>query len=97
MKNPALILHFVSFSLYLYFFEILGDKEISLVFKPMVVASIFFYYLFSSENIKSVYHYIILGLIFFADNIELLEETVFLPIWAYITFYNPLCTSVFDF
>ena len=70
-------MHFVSFSLYLYFFEILGDKEISLVFKPMVVASIFFYYLFSSENIKSVYHYIILGLIFFADNIELLEETVF--------------------
>lgn len=77
LKSPALILYFFSYVLYLFFFRF-EDKEIALVFKPMIVASIFFYYYFSTKVVKKdKLHFLILGILFIADNVNLLMETIF--------------------
>lgn len=78
LKSPALLLYFCSYLLYLFFFRLHIDKEMALVFKPMIVASIFFFYFFSNHSKKkNVLHYLILALLFVADNVNLLMETVF--------------------
>lgn len=78
IKNPALLLYFFSYLMYQFFFRLKIEKEIALVFKPMILASIFFYYFFSTETKKkSSLHYVILGVLFIADNVNLLMETVF--------------------
>ena len=44
----------------------------------MILASVFFYYYFSFNTKKKYYlHYVILGILFIADNVNLLLETVF--------------------
>lgn len=53
LKNPALALYFVSFVLYLFFFKIYDDKEFALLFKPMIVTSISFYYFFKKRTKSS--------------------------------------------
>lgn len=78
IKNPALFLYFIAYVLYLYFFKINIDKEVALIFKPMILASISFYYFFNSQQIKkNKLHFFIIGLLFVADNANLLQETVF--------------------
>lgn len=78
LKNPALILYVISYILYLIFFRLKIDKEVALLFKPMILASVIFYYYFSSENKKkNGIHYVILGVLFIADNVNLLMETIF--------------------
>lgn len=77
LKSPALVLYFFSYILYLFFFRF-EDKEIALVFKPMIIASIFFYYFFSNKTVKKEkLHFLILGILFIADNVNLLMETIF--------------------
>lgn len=77
LKSPALVLYFFSYILYLFFFRF-EDKEIALVFKPMIIASIFFYYFFSNRAVKKEkLHFLILGILFVADNVNLLMETIF--------------------
>ncbi|BCY29506.1 hypothetical protein [Flavobacterium okayamense] len=78
LKNPALILYFVSYILYQIFFRLKIDKEVALLFKPMIVASIlFYYYFYNNTHNKSKLHFIILGILFIADNVNLLMETIF--------------------
>lgn len=78
LKNPALYLYFFSYLLYQFFFRLKIDKELALLFKPMILASVFFYYFFSKETKKKNWlHFFILGVLFIADNVNLLMETVF--------------------
>lgn len=78
LKSPSIILYFFSYILYLFFFRLVEDKEIALVFKPMIIASIFFYYFFSNKTVKKEkLHFLILGILFIADNVNLLMETIF--------------------
>ncbi|MGV7107922.1 hypothetical protein [Flavobacterium sp. U410] len=78
-KNPALALYFLSYVLYLFFFKIYDDKEISLLFKPMIVTSISFYYFFNNgiDGYKNKMHYVVFLLLFVADNLSLMLEDVF--------------------
>lgn len=78
LKSPALLLYFFSYLLYLFFFRLYIDKEMALLFKPMIIASIFFFYFFSDHSQrKDKLHFLILALLFVADNVNLLMETVF--------------------
>ena len=76
MKNikPALILHFFAYLLYLYFFRIVGDKQTILLFKPIILASITFYYVNYSKVKMNILHFVIIGLCFLGDNMNLFGE-----------------------
>lgn len=77
-KNPSVILYFLAYMLYLFFFRFSKNMEMALVFKPMILASMFFYYLLSKKTRKKeIFHFLILGILFIADNVNLLLETVF--------------------
>lgn len=79
MKNlsPSLILYFVSYILYLFFFKIMEDKETILYVKPIILASISFYYVNQPYLKKNNLHYFIIGLTFIADNMNLFGEVLF--------------------
>lgn len=79
MKNisPSLILHFLSYILYLFFFRIMDDRETMLLFKPIILASITFYYFNFSRIKKNVLHFVIIALCFISDNLNLFGETLF--------------------
>lgn len=78
LKSPALLLYFFAYVLYLFFFRLKVDEELALLFKPMIIASVFFYYIFSKiTEKKSKTHFLILGILFIADNVNLLTETLF--------------------
>lgn len=79
MKNisPSLVLYFISFVLYLFFFRIIEDKETMLLFKPVILASIAFYYINQSKLNKNVLHFVIIGLLFVSDNMNLFGEVIF--------------------
>lgn len=78
LKSPALILYLISYLLYQFFFRFKVDEEFALLFKPMILASVIFYYYFSNESKKkNGVHYLILAVLFIADNVNLLTETIF--------------------
>lgn len=78
LKHPAIILYLLASALYLLFFRVQSEKELAILFKPMIVSSILYYYLVSRHSLKKpVLHYVILGIIFIADNVNLLLEKVF--------------------
>lgn len=72
--SAALYVYFISYLCYLFFFRVYDDLDIALIFKPVIVPSIAFAYFFITKE-KNIY--LNLGLflvIFFADNLILLEE-----------------------
>lgn len=75
--SPSLILHFLSYILYLFFFRIIEDKEMILFFKPIILTSITYYYVVESKVKKSALHFYIIGLLFISDNINLFGENFF--------------------
>ncbi|WP_320814995.1 hypothetical protein [Flavobacterium sp.] len=79
MKNisPSLVLHFISYILYLFFFRIIEDKESIIIFKPIILASIAFYYVNQSYVKKNILHFVIIGLLFISDNMNLFGEVKF--------------------
>ncbi|MFT6638140.1 MAG: hypothetical protein ACJAYP_000709 [Flavobacterium sp.] len=79
MKNisPSLILHFLSFILYLFFFRIIKDTETMILFKPVILASIAYYYINQSRIKKHTLHFVIIGLCFISDNMNLFGEVFF--------------------
>ena len=85
--------------MYLFFFKIYDDKEFALIFKPMIITSISFYYFFNSDGIeayKSKLHYLVLLLLFIADNMSLMLEEIF-NVWALvITSYSIHYTKLYD-
>lgn len=78
MKNisPSLVLYFISYILYLFFFRIIEDKEIILFFKPIILASITYYYINQSKLKKNILHFVIIGLMFISDNMNLFGEVM---------------------
>jgi hypothetical protein len=75
--SPSLILHFISYLLYLLFFRIIEDKETMLLFKPIILASITFYYVNYSRVKKNILHFGIIFLCFVSDNMNLFGEVLF--------------------
>lgn len=75
--NPSLILYFLSYILYLFFFKIVEDKEIMLLFKPIILVSISYYYITYSKVDKNYLHFVILVFCFVSDNMNLLGEVYF--------------------
>jgi hypothetical protein len=75
--NPSLVLYFISYILYLFFFIILEDKETILLFKPIILASITFYYVSYSKVKKNVLHFVVVGAFFVSDNMNLFGEFLF--------------------
>lgn len=72
--SAALYVYFISYLCYLFFFRVYDDLDIALIFKPIIVPSIAFAYFFIT---KAKRIYLNLGLflvIFFADNLILLED-----------------------
>lgn len=77
VKKIALLLFFIANACYLFFFRIMENKDMSLLFRPMIIPFIFLYYTLDSKEKKNPLHLLLLGLIFVADNINLLLETIF--------------------
>jgi len=75
--SPSLILYFLSFVFYLYFFRIIEDKETILLFKPIILTSITFYYINYSKVRKNNLHFLIIALTFLSDNMNLFGEVLF--------------------
>ncbi len=75
--SPSLVFHFVFYILYLFFYKIIGDKETILLFKPVILASISFYYISQNKLKKNLIHFVIIGLLFISDNMNLFGETLF--------------------
>lgn len=75
-SNPSLVLYFVSYVLFLFFSRILEDKETMLLFKPVILTSITFYYVTQSKIKKNYLHFVAIALCFISDNMSLFEETM---------------------
>lgn len=72
--SGALYVYFISYLCYLFFYRIYDDADIALIFKPIIVPSIAFAYFFITKA-RSIYLNLSLFLvIFFADNLILLED-----------------------
>jgi hypothetical protein len=69
-------MYFLSYVLFLFFFRILEDKETMLLFKPVILASITFYYVSQSKIKKNHLHFVVIGLCFISDNMNLFGETL---------------------
>ena len=75
--TPSLVLYFISYILYLFFFKIIQDKETMLLFKPVILASITFYYINYSRVKKNSLHFAVLAICFLSDNMNLFGEDLF--------------------
>jgi hypothetical protein len=72
--SGSLYVYFISYICYLFFFRVYNDEDIALIFKPIIVPSIAFAYFFITKA-RNIYLNLILFLvIFFADNLILLED-----------------------
>lgn len=58
---------------YLFFYRVYGDLYIALIFKPIIVPSIAFAYFFISKSTKIYLNLFLFLVIFFADNLILIE------------------------
>ena len=72
--SGALYIYFISYLCYLFFYRVYGDLDIALIFKPIIVPSIAFAYFFISKSTKIYLNLFLFLVIFFADNLILLEE-----------------------
>ena len=75
--TPSLVLYFIFYILYLFFFKIIQDKETMLLFKPVILASITFYYINYSRVKKNSLHFAVLAICFLSDNMNLFGEDLF--------------------
>ncbi|GEM_PF-1456510 len=71
--SSSLYVYFVSYLCYLFFFRVYEDLEIAFIFKPMIVPSIAFAYFFISKSPRYYLNSSLFAVIFFADNLILLE------------------------
>lgn len=72
--SAALYVYFISYICYLFFNRVYDDLDVALIFKPIIIPSIAFAYFFITKS-KKIYSNLTLFLvIFFADNLILLEE-----------------------
>ena len=71
--SGALYIYFISYLCYLFFYRVYGDLDIALIFKPIIVPSIAFAYFFISKSTKIYLNLFLFLVIFFADNLILIE------------------------
>ena len=72
--SVALYVYFISYICYLFFYRVYDDMDIAFIFKPIIVPSIAFAYFFISKSSKIYLNLSLFLVIFFADNLILLEE-----------------------
>ena len=72
--SVALYVYFISYIGYLFFYRVYDDMDVALIFKPVIVPSIAFAYFFISKSLKIYLNLSLFLVIFFADNLILLEE-----------------------
>ncbi|TDR26004.1 hypothetical protein [Flavobacterium cheniae] len=72
--SVALYVYFISYICYLFFYRVYDDMDIAFIFKPIIVPSIAFAYFFISKSPKIYLNLSLFLVIFFADNLILLEE-----------------------
>ena len=72
--SASLYVYFISYLCYLFFYRIYNDVDIALIFKPIIVPSIAFAYFFITKAKNIVLNLVLFLVIFFADNLILLEE-----------------------
>lgn len=72
--SASLYVYFIAYVCYLYFFRIYDDLDIALIFKPIIVPSIAFAYFFITNSKKIVLNLSLFLILFFADNLILIEE-----------------------
>lgn len=70
----ALYVYFISYFCFLFFYRINDDANLGLLFKPIIVPSIAFAYFFITKVKKIYWNLTLFIIIFFADNLILLEE-----------------------
>ncbi len=71
--SVALYVYFISYICYLFFYRVYEDMDIAFIFKPIIVPSIAFAYFFISKSLKIYLNLSLFLVIFFADNLILLE------------------------
>lgn len=71
--SVALYVYFISHICYLFFYRVYEDMDIAFIFKPIIVPSIAFAYFFISKSLKIYLNLSLFLVIFFADNLILLE------------------------
>ena len=71
--SGALYIYFISYLCYLFFYRVYGDLDIALIFKPIIIPSIAFAYFFISKAKKIYLNLFLFLVIFFADNLILIE------------------------
>ena len=71
--SVALYVYFISHICYLFFYRVYEDMDIAFIFKPIIVPSIAFAYFFISKSPKIYLNLSLFLVIFFADNLILLE------------------------
>lgn len=77
VKNVSLLLFLISAIVYTYFFRIVDNEEMATYFKPIIIPAIGFYYYVSKTRRQNFLHYLILFLIFIADNANLFRDSAF--------------------
>ena len=70
----ALYVYFISYFCFLFFYRINDNANLGLLFKPIIVPSIAFAYFFITKSKKIYWNLTLFIIIFFADNLILLEE-----------------------
>lgn len=70
----SLYLYFIAFVLYLFFNNVLDNPDVALIFKPIIIPSIAFAYFFITKSNKIYLNLFLFIVIFFADNLIMLEE-----------------------
>lgn len=71
--SVALTVYFISHICYLFFYRVYEDMDIAFIFKPIIVPSIAFAYFFITKSPKIYLNLSLFLVIFFADNLILLE------------------------
>lgn len=72
--SVALYVYFISYLLYLFFFRVYNDLDIALLFKPIIIPSVAFAYFFITKAKRIYLNLCLFLIIFFADNLILLDE-----------------------
>jgi len=72
--SVALYVYFISHIFYLFFYRVYEDMDIAFIFKPIIVPSIAFAYFFITKSLKIYLNLSLFLVIFFADNLILLED-----------------------
>jgi hypothetical protein len=86
----AISAYFIAFIVYLYFFRIEKNIDIAFFFKPLIIPSIAFAYFFSTKNPFYFINLFIFLIIYFADNLILLEDRA---LYAFSTFLYLITTA----